>query len=154
MRRAYCRKAVGAAEADRPPQAMRGYWLVLGVLAVWRITHLLHAEDGPWNLSVELRRHAGHGFWGTLLDCFLCLSLWVSFPLALAIGETWGERLLLWPALSAGAILVQRLTAGGAHTPPAAYFEEPPEEVDNVMLRQEPTADDGIEAGRRHEAGD
>lgn len=136
-----------------PAQAMQGYWFVIGVLAVWRITHLLHAEDGPWNLSAELRRRAGRGSWGTLLDCFLCLSLWVSFPLALAIGEIWGERLLLWPALSAGAILVQRLTGGRTHTPPAAYFEEPPEEIGNVMLRQEPTADDGIETGRRHDAG-
>lgn len=128
---------------------MQGYWLALGVLAVWRITHLLHAEDGPWNLSAGLRRCAGHGFWGTLLDCFLCLSLWMSFPLALAIGETWGERLLLWPALSAGAIILQRLTSSGVHDPPAAYFEDPENKGDSnhVMLRREPAAGDGAETG-------
>lgn len=89
---------------------MQLYWLILGVLTVWRITHLLYAEDGPWNLVVALRRLAGRGFWGELLDCFHCLSLWVAPPFALWLGERWPERLLLWPALSAGAILLERVT--------------------------------------------
>lgn len=127
--------------------------MVLGVLAVWRVTHLLHAEDGPWNVSVGLRRRAGNGFGGTLLDCFLCLSLWVSFPLSLAIGGTWAERLLLWPALSAGSILVQRVINGAGHIPPA-YFEEPSKkgEVNDVVLRKKLAASDGAEADQRHEA--
>ena len=41
---------------------MSYYWLVLGSLCVWRVTHLLHAEDGPWDLVVRLRRLAGAGF--------------------------------------------------------------------------------------------
>jgi len=24
------------------------YWLIVGILVVWRLSHLLHAEDGPW----------------------------------------------------------------------------------------------------------
>ncbi len=87
---------------------MSFYWLVLGVLAVWRVTHLLHAEDGPANLVVRLRERAGQGAIGAAMDCFYCLSLWVAFPVALAIGAGWGERVLLWPALSAGAIVLER----------------------------------------------
>ena len=79
---------------------MRFYWLLLGILGVWRIVHLLHAEDGPWNLLAKLRRLAGEGIWGSLLDCFYCLSLWVAAPFAYFLGEGWKERLLLWPALS------------------------------------------------------
>jgi hypothetical protein len=89
---------------------MEFYWLALGVLAVWRVTHLLNAEDGPWDLMVRFRLWLAAGFWGSLLDCFYCLSLWLALPLAAAIGETGWERLLLWPALSGGAILLQRLT--------------------------------------------
>lgn len=85
------------------------YLPILGILAVWRVTHLLNAEDGPWDLSFHLRRLAGNGFFGGLLDCFYCLSLWTSAPLAYVIGNNWTERLLLWPALSAGAILLQRV---------------------------------------------
>jgi hypothetical protein len=87
------------------------YWLVIGVLAVWRVTHLLYAEDGPWDAVIRLRKAAGEGFWAKLLDCFYCLSLWVSAPIAWFIGRTWPERVLLWLALSAGAILIERVTA-------------------------------------------
>jgi hypothetical protein len=87
------------------------YRLVVGVLVVWRITHLLFAEDGPWDVVIRLRRQAGAGFWGKLLDCFYCLSLWMAAPLALLLGGGWTERLLLWPALSAGAIVIERLTS-------------------------------------------
>jgi hypothetical protein len=36
----------------------------LAALCAWRITHLLQAEDGPWDFVVRLRRRAGTGFWG------------------------------------------------------------------------------------------
>ena len=39
---------------------MRFYDLILGILGVWRITHLLQAEDGPWDLVVQLRRALGN----------------------------------------------------------------------------------------------
>jgi hypothetical protein len=100
------------------PRAVRNrvdfYELVIGVLVVWRITHLLFAEDGPWDMVIRLRRQAGAGFWGTLLDCFNCLSLWIAAPFTLLLGAGWTGRLLLWPALSAGAILLQRLTSRDA----------------------------------------
>jgi hypothetical protein len=109
---------------------MRYYFLILGTLGVWRITHLLAAEDGPWDLLVRLRRRAGDGFWGGLLDCFYCLSLWISIPFAWLLGESWPERLLLWPALSGAAILLERATA-----PPTALYHEEKED-DDVLLRQ------------------
>jgi hypothetical protein len=105
---------------------MRFYWFLLGSLAVWRVTHLLQAEDGPWRISARLRRRAGSGFFGGLLDCFYCLSLWVALPLAWWLGDSSGECLLLWPALSAAAILAERLMRETAGPPPAAYVEDDP----------------------------
>jgi hypothetical protein len=89
------------------------YWLVLGVLSVWRISHLVAAEDGPWQAIVRLRRLAGDGFFGQLMDCLMCLSLWVSIPFALALGHDWREQAMLWLALSGGAILLEQATAPG-----------------------------------------
>jgi hypothetical protein len=89
---------------------MRFYWLVLGTLAVWRITHLLAYEDGPWDLVLRLRKAAGTGFLGQMMDCFNCLSMWVSLPFTLVIAGDWREGLLLWPALSGAAILIERIT--------------------------------------------
>ena len=102
------------------------YWFLLGGLAVWRVTHLLQAEDGPWQLSARLRRGAGSGFFGDLLDCFYCLSLWVALPLAWWLGEGWSESLLLWPALSGAAILLERLMRETASPPTASYIEDQP----------------------------
>jgi hypothetical protein len=110
--------------------AMRFYWLILGVLGVWRITHLLQAEDGPYEIVVRLRQKAGHGFWGKLLDCFYCLSLWIALPFAAELGGDAREQLLLWPALSAAAILLERITVPAA----AAYTED--EEEKHGMLRE------------------
>ena len=124
---------------------MKFYWLILGVLAVWRLTHLLNAEDGLWDLVFRLRRWAGTGFWAGLLDCFYCLSLWMAAPLAWLIGDHWIERTLLWPALSAGAILLERLapdrTAISAHHHP---FQE-----NTDVLWQEQTTVSGPEPGGR-----
>ena len=114
---------------------MEFYQLVLGVLVVWRITHLLNAEDGPWDLLVKLRKAVGNGFWGRLLDCFFCLSLWIAAPFALLIGVTWIERGLLWPSLSAGAILMERVISRESPVSPAPYVED--KEDTDALLRQE-----------------
>jgi hypothetical protein len=114
---------------------VRVYWFTLSVLCVWRVTHLLQAEDGPIDLLVRLRRMAGSGFAGKLLDCFYCLSLWVAAPLAYWVPETRLERLLWWPALSAGAILLERVTSLRNGDAPALYFED--EEKRDVLLRTE-----------------
>ncbi len=107
---------------------MRFYGLLLGCLGVWRVTHLLHAEDGPWRVLARARQRLGVGVVHELVGCFFCLSLWVAIPFALALVAlehgSWGEGLLLWPALSAGAIVVERVVAGEAVTP-AVYREDP-----------------------------
>lgn len=105
------------------------YEFALAVLACWRITHLLNAEDGPGEIFVRLRRLAGDGFFGALLDCFYCLSLWVSAPVAVAIGRDVREVILLWLSISAGAILLERVTAGAR-----PHYEE--KEIDDELLRQ------------------
>lgn len=100
-----------AASAD---SARAAYWLVVGILGVWRIAHLVTAEDGPWNVVGRLRTRAGSGRCGELMDCFKCVSVWAAVPFGVALGETWSRRLLLWPALSAGAIVLENASNGGA----------------------------------------
>lgn len=108
----------------------------LGVLGVWRLTHLFVAEDGPAGILVRFRRSVGDGFWGSLLDCFYCLSLWVAGPVALLVGQDWSTRGLSWLALSAGAILIERLTLRPSPKP-ALFLED--KEIPDELLRK--TAD-------------
>jgi len=102
------------------------FGLLLGVLAVWRITHLIQAEDGPWDVVVRLRAWAGSSWVGQAMDCFHCLSLWIALPFALLLGANWLQQLLLWPALSAGAILLERATGGPAAALPNDVGKEDP----------------------------
>jgi hypothetical protein len=105
--------------------------LVLAILGVWRVTHLLWGEDGPGDLVIRLRRLAGDGFFGRVLDCFYCLSLWIAAPFAIAVAQTWPERTLAWLGLSGGAILLERLTSRETDpTPPVNHGER-----NDVLLR-------------------
>lgn len=96
---------------------------LVAVLCVWRVTHLFAVEQGPFRLVARLRTSAGNGFFGELLDCFYCLSLWIALPLAAYQGETWAQRLLLWPALSGAACLLEEATK----RPEFGVFEDPKE---------------------------
>ena len=116
---------------------------VLAILAVWRLTHLLQAEDGPFDLFFRLRRRLGESIFGRLLDCFYCLSIWIAAPAAWLVGRDWPERLLLWLALSAAAILVERVHDAlvawtRAPTLPPVYDEAPlpPQGGQDGMLRE------------------
>ena len=102
---------------------MEWYLLVLGSLGVWRLTHLFSAEDGPGNILARLRGAVGRGALGDMLDCFNCLSLWVSIPFAILLGAGWRQMVLLWLGLSGAAILLQRLTDKPV---PASYTEDQP----------------------------
>jgi hypothetical protein len=111
-------------------------WLIVGTLSVWRVTHFIVAEDGPWRVMARLRRRVGNGALGELLDCFYCLSLWVAIPAALLIAQDWTQRALLWLALSGGAILLERATHRDSIATDVIYHEDL-EESDG-MLRKGP----------------
>jgi hypothetical protein len=87
---------------------MSGVLLAVAILATWRITHLVSAEDGPWDMVVRLRRRAGDGVLGRMMDCFYCSSVWVALPFAWWLGDDWINRSVVWPAVSGGAILLER----------------------------------------------
>jgi hypothetical protein len=115
-----------------------------GALAVWRLTHLLVAEDGPFELVARFRQRIRSGSLAGVIDCFYCLSLWIAIPFGLLIGAGWREQLILWPALSAAAIaweiMINRL-AGAAEAwedlPPRE--DAPQTEEGDELLRKSPT---------------
>jgi hypothetical protein len=83
---------------------------VLCALAIWRMAHLLAEEDGPWDLIVRLRERLGASILGRLMDCFYCLSLWISLPLAIWLSSGWIGLLVNWQALSGAACLLEKAT--------------------------------------------
>ncbi len=85
--------------------------VLVSVLAVWRVTHLLVVEDGPWNVFERIRNGGKAIGLERLLLCFYCASVWVAVPFALIVTRDWRALVLLIPALSGGAILLERVTA-------------------------------------------
>ena len=83
--------------------------MVLGSLSVWRITHLFSKEDGPFDVIYFIRKKAGAGFFGSLLDCFYCLSIWVSIPFAVWLGENTKEQILFWLSFSGAACIFEKI---------------------------------------------
>lgn len=85
--------------------------LAAGVLATWRLTHLLAYEDGPAMVVTRMRARAGDGTLGQALACFLCLSVWVAAPVAVLAARRPRDLPLTWMACSGGACLLERALA-------------------------------------------
>lgn len=106
--------------------------LLVGVLATWRLTSLLHYEDGPYQIFEKLRRWAGafqenahegrlaltslcKSFLGGLLSCFWCLSVWMAGGVVILLllfepVPRWFAYWLLYVlACSTGAILLDEV---------------------------------------------
>ncbi len=112
---------------------MEGPWfrLLLGLLATWRIAHLLVHEDGPWDILVRWRVALGQRALGHLMDCFHCVSLWAAVPFAPMLGQQPLEWVLAWLGLSGGACLLERL----GHQP-LVMQPLPTEGEDHELLRR------------------
>lgn len=87
-------------------------YLILSILAAWRFTHLMSKEDGPFDLIFLLRKKAGAGFFGNLLDCFYCVSVWISLPFGIWLGNNRIEKILVWWAISGAVCLLEQATSG------------------------------------------
>jgi len=98
--------------------------LILAILAVWRVTHLLACEDGPADVIFRLRAWLGDRFWGRLMDCFQCLSLWVAAPAAIFVTRKPADCALAWLALSGAACLLERLGARPVMIEPATQISQ------------------------------
>lgn len=68
-------------------------WLVRALvvgLGGWRLAHMLVEEAGPYDVFERIRQRAGvvpgeiEGFWGLLLACIYCTSVWTASGLWLA----------------------------------------------------------------------
>ena len=115
---------------------MQAHWfgLVLGVLATWRVAHMLAHEDGPWDLVLRLRQAVGDGPFGRVLDCLYCLSLWIAAPIAFTVADDPIGWVIAWLALSGAACLLDRLvTIPTAAIQPLAIEGDP-----NELLRTQP----------------
>lgn len=80
------------------------------VIVVWRLTHLISSEDGPFDMIIKLRKLAGDTFFGKLMDCFYCLSVWVGLACAFYVTDRSDQIIILTLFYSGASILLEKLT--------------------------------------------
>jgi hypothetical protein len=83
---------------------------VLCILAAWRLTHLIVAEDGPWDIVVRVRARLGDSMAGRIMDCFYCSSVWIAVPFAFVMTRDILGWLVSWLAISGAASLLEQAT--------------------------------------------
>jgi hypothetical protein len=104
-----------------------GFRLLLAALAVWRLTHLLAKEEGPWRAFERLRRLGPV----RLFSCFYCLSVWIAAPFVWFVGGSIVEKFVTLWALSGAAVLLERVT----EKPFEIEIKEEEEELEGELLR-------------------
>lgn len=96
---------------------------VLAALAVWRVTHMLLRETGPWGLIRRLRIALGViydredettlvGFRYELTVCMWCLSVWtgtIAVAIMWLVEPVWVRYVLFTPfAISAVCVMIDK----------------------------------------------
>lgn len=94
-------------------------------LATWRIASLVVNEEGPFGIFMDIRELAGikhdadnipymipDGFLPQLLGCVWCASVWIGILFTVISLWQYGYLLALPFALSAVAVLMERVTQG------------------------------------------
>jgi hypothetical protein len=95
--------------------------LAVGILATWRVTHLVVEEDGPWDVLRRIRGLLLGVGAGRLVNCFLCASVWIAVGVALLLVRGLRDVAVAAASFSCGAILLQRIVPDVL---PAEWVEE------------------------------
>lgn len=91
---------------------------LLALLGIYRLSHMIAMEDGPFDVFAGLRDRAGQRDWvGRGLHCPLCISFWLALSmsgwLALADLMLWQLFWLVWLGIAGGCLVLHRLLYGG-----------------------------------------
>lgn len=89
---------------------MDALWLLIALLATWRLSAMLTREEGPFKIMVTARSIL-YGIKGLapIADCFLCASVWIGLGCTVLTLIPYIRWWLVPFALSGGAILIDGL---------------------------------------------
>lgn len=87
------------------------FWLIVSILAVWRITNLLCYEKGPWDIMIKLRIVLFKIKLGSVIECFHCTSMWFSILFCSIIYHPSIELVFLILAIAGGASILENFNS-------------------------------------------
>ena len=94
---------------------------------------------------VRIRRRLADGFWGHLIDCFYCLSLWIAVPAAVLVTTAFPDVVVTWLALSGSVCLLERIGEPPLTLDPIGPAQEGKDH--HGMLRTETGGSEGASNG-------
>lgn len=89
-------------------------WVVLAVLATYRIARMIALEDGPFDVFSLMRERVGQSEWvGRGVHCVLCLSFWIAWlvVLLLPLGSL-PEYILAALGIAGGVVVIHKFFGG------------------------------------------
>lgn len=88
-------------------------WVALAALATYRLSRMIAMEDGPMDVFSLLREHIGQRTWiGRGMQCTLCISFWLCWPIALLVPiTTWQEYILAALGSAAVTVIIHKVIA-------------------------------------------
>jgi hypothetical protein len=103
-------------------------FLLLASLAIWRVSHMIAHEDGPFDIFGNLRERAGAVYYptedlwvvdesdngkrkelGWLLTCPLCISIWIAIIPGVYMALQGENGILWWLGLSGASSFMELL---------------------------------------------
>ncbi len=93
---------------------MIALYVLLAILAVYRVAYLITSEDGPYELATRFRALLGQRNWvGRGFHCVLCVSFWLALIPTLYLERLWAlpaaDVFLLWLGIAGGVVFVTKV---------------------------------------------
>jgi hypothetical protein len=85
------------------------FWLLISILAVWRLTTLVCYEEGPFHVMSKIRLLLYRIKLGSLVECFHCTAMWFALLTTLAIYKISIATLFLVFAIAGGASIIEKI---------------------------------------------
>ena len=88
----------------------------VAILACYRLAQLVALDDGPYKIFARFRAESGRwaaggdAFWencAELIHCPFCLGMWFGLPLALWVGGSIIDIIIVWLAIAGGQAFLQ-----------------------------------------------
>lgn len=80
---------------------------IIVTLGVYRLSHIIVREDGPFDIFVHLRSWIGRpdrNWIAKGFNCILCVSFWLAGLVSLLLGLNW----VMWLGIAGGVQLIDR----------------------------------------------
>lgn len=84
-------------------------WLMISVLAVWRLTSFICFDAGPFAIMTKIRILLYKLKLEKLIDCFHCTAVWVSIAVTICVYSFSLAILFLIFAIAGGASIIEKL---------------------------------------------